>query len=81
MTAKAGDKKGAGGEDIVTLDDGFAQVKKNGIEPFISLVETNEREFFKAKDFVALYEYVPALCCLPLQLQSPRWTSHPSTQR
>ncbi len=52
---------GAGGEDIVTLDDGFAQVKKNGIDPFISLVETNEREFFKAKDFVALYEY----CALP----------------
>lgn len=27
-----------------------------GIEPFLSFIESSEREFFKAKDFVTLYE-------------------------
>jgi len=58
-------------EDIVTLEEGFAQVKKNGIDPFINLIETGEREFFKAKDFVVLYDLIFKMC---IQRDPYNWT-------
>ena len=69
-------------DDIIALDDGYANVKRNGIDPFISFIETGEREFFKARDFVKLYDLIfkmyaaahghtsPPTCLLPLCLRS-----------
>ena len=45
-------------DTIIQLEDGYNEVKQKGVDPFLRLVEMKEREFFKAKDFVALYEYV-----------------------
>jgi hypothetical protein len=43
-------------DDIIELEKGFERVNKEGIQPFIDFIEAQEREFFKAKDFVTLYE-------------------------
>jgi len=57
--------------DVITLDEGYNQVRKNGIDPFIQLVETSEREFFKAKEFVALYDLIFKMC---IQRDPFNWT-------
>ena len=44
--------------DIIQLDDGYQNVKRDGIDPFISFIENGEREFFKAKEFVKLYDLI-----------------------
>lgn len=44
--------------EIIKLDDGFATVKREGIDPFINCIENNEREFFRAKEFVKLYDLI-----------------------
>jgi len=64
-------KGAAPAEDIVGLEEGFTQVKKNGIDPFINLIETGEREFFKAKDFVVLYDLIFKMC---IQRDPYNWT-------
>ena len=43
-------------EEIIKLEEGYAKVRTEGIEPFLRYIEENNREFFKAKEFVKLYE-------------------------
>lgn len=43
-------------QDIIHLEDGYRKVYQNGIQPFINLIESREREFVKAHDFVQIYE-------------------------
>eukprot|EP00808_Paulinella_micropora_P026401 g42.t1 len=52
----------SGPDEIIKLDEGYAEVESKGIKPFIALIEKNEREFFKAKDFVALYDKIFKMC-------------------
>jgi hypothetical protein len=44
-------------DSIIQLEKGYNEVLKDGIEPFLDFIERQEREFFKAKQFVLLYEY------------------------
>lgn len=43
-------------DDIIPLDTGYQQVQEHGVAPFVAFVESGALEFFKAKDFVKLYE-------------------------
>ena len=43
-------------DEIIQLEEGFKQVYEEGIKPFLAMIEGNQRQFFKAKDFVRLYE-------------------------
>ena len=43
-------------ENIIDLETGYKEVHDNGVGPFLDFIEKNERQFFKAKDFVNLYE-------------------------
>ena len=52
-------------EEIIDLDSGYQRVKKDGIDPFIAFIENGEREFFKAKDFVKLYDLIFKMCFSP----------------
>ena len=45
-------------EQIIQLDVGYKRVKAEGIDPFVRFIETGEREFFKAKEFVTLYDLI-----------------------
>jgi len=49
-------------EDIIQLEDGYRQIYSEGIEPFLRFIEQQEREFFKAKDFVKLYDLIFKMC-------------------
>jgi cullin 1 len=49
-------------EAIIELEEGYQRIKREGIDPFVRLIETREREFFKAKDFVALYDLIFKMC-------------------
>lgn len=48
--------------EVIALEEGFRLVKDQGVDPFLALIETGEREFFRAKDFVALYHLVFKMC-------------------
>ena len=43
-------------EKIIQLEPGYQKVYNEGVSPFLTFVDSGEREFFKAKDFVQLYE-------------------------
>jgi len=45
-------------DDIIELEKGFEKVRKEGIEPFLGFIEEQKREFFKAKQFVTLYDLI-----------------------
>ena len=45
-------------DSIIQLDVGYKRVKQEGIDPFVRFIETGEREFFKAKEFVTLYDLI-----------------------
>lgn len=47
----------------IKLEDGFARINTQGIQPFIQCIENNEREFFKAKEFVTLYDLIFKMVC------------------
>ena len=49
-------------EDIITLDAGFNRINNEGIQPFLLFIETQEREFFKSKEFVTLYDLIFKMC-------------------
>lgn len=49
-------------EDIIDLEEGFKDVNEKGIQPFLKFIEEEEREFFKAKDYVALYDLIFKMC-------------------
>ena len=53
------------GDDIIPLDRGYQRVYDEGIKPFIEFIEASEREFFKAKDFVTLYDLIFKMCFAP----------------
>jgi hypothetical protein len=40
----------------------LAKVKKKGIDPFLDFIENQTREFFKAKEFVQLYDLIFKMC-------------------
>lgn len=49
-------------EDTIKLEEGARQVLENGVKPFIGFIENSEREFFKAKDFVHIYDLIFKMC-------------------
>ena len=49
-------------DKIILLEDGAKQVLENGVKPFIGFIENSEREFFKAKDFVNIYDLIFKMC-------------------
>jgi cullin 1 len=49
-------------EEIIDLEEGYSRVLKQGIQPFIGFIETQEREFFQAKNFVYLYDLIFKMC-------------------
>jgi hypothetical protein len=49
-------------EDIIPKEKGTQKVQSEGIGPFLSFIESAEREFFKAKDFVTLYDLIFKMC-------------------
>jgi len=49
-------------DEIINLEEGYAKVHKNGIEPFIALIERQERQFFRAQDFIPLYDLIFKMC-------------------
>eukprot|EP00823_Brevimastigomonas_motovehiculus_P008277 TRINITY_DN7560_c0_g1_i1.p1 TRINITY_DN7560_c0_g1~~TRINITY_DN7560_c0_g1_i1.p1 ORF type:complete len:748 (-),score=168.05 TRINITY_DN7560_c0_g1_i1:227-2470(-) len=62
MNRKATSGKVASTEDIVKLQDGCRDIQERGIEPFIKLIENQKGSFFKAKEFVNLYDKVFKMC-------------------
>lgn len=57
--------------DIIALDVGWNKVKAQGIVPFIDFIETTDKEFFKAKDFVTLYDLIFKMC---IQREPYNWS-------
>jgi len=51
-----------GGEDIIPKEKGVQKVKAEGIIPFLTFIESEERQFFKAKEFVTLYDLIFKMC-------------------
>lgn len=49
-------------ENIIDLETGYKEVHDNGVAPFLNFIEKNERQFFKAKDFVNLYDKIFKMC-------------------
>jgi cullin 1 len=49
-------------DDIIKFDEGYAKVYNTGIKPFLTLIEDEKREFFKAKEFVELYDLIFKMC-------------------
>jgi len=49
-------------DDIIELEAGYKRVKTEGIDPFLSFIEAKERDFFKAKDHVKLYDLIFKMC-------------------
>jgi len=47
---------------IIQLEDGFQQIKTQGLAPFLNFIETKERAFFKAKEFINLYDLIFRMC-------------------
>lgn len=43
-------------EPVIELDEGYGRIKSVGVHPLIHFIDSGERDFFKAKDFVQLYE-------------------------
>lgn len=44
-------------EEIIKLEDGYGKVYKDGIQPFLQFIEgQDDKDFFKAKEFVKHYE-------------------------
>ncbi len=58
-------------DEIIELERGFDRVRSEGIEPFIELIESQKREFFKAKNFVALYDLIFKMC---IQREPYNWS-------
>jgi cullin 1 len=58
-------------DEIIDLDQGFEQVKNEGILPFIKCIEDQQREFFKAKRFVSLYDLIFKMC---IQREPYNWS-------
>ena len=54
-------------DSIIQLDVGYRRVKQEGIDPFVRFIETGEREFFKAKEFVTLYDLIFKMSASPSQ--------------
>ena len=50
------------GDEIIKLEEGYSKVRSEGIEPFLRYIEENNREFFKAKEFVKLYDLIFKMC-------------------
>jgi cullin 1 len=48
--------------EVIDLPNGFNRINNEGIIPFINFIEANEREFFKAKEFVTLYDLIFKMC-------------------
>lgn len=57
--------------DIIQLEAGFTEVASRGIIPFVTFIESSEREFFKAKDFVTLYDLIFKMC---IQREPYNWS-------
>lgn len=49
-------------DDIIDLEDGYKKVKEEGIKPFLNFIETGERDFFRARDYVKLYDLIFKMC-------------------
>lgn len=45
-------------DEIIELEVGWSKVENDGVKPFLNLIEEGKRDFYKADEFVALYEYV-----------------------
>jgi len=60
-------------DDIIDLEDGWKKVKEDGIEPFLSFIENKERDFFKARDYVKLYDLIFKMC---IQRDPYNWSEH-----
>lgn len=58
-------------DTIIELDQGWRDVKRDGIDPFIDFVETTDKEFFSAKDFVQLYDKIFKMC---IQREPYNWS-------
>jgi cullin 1 len=58
-------------EDIISLDDGWKHVKETGVEPFVDFVETGQSDFFKAAEFVKLYDLIFQMC---IQREPHNWS-------
>jgi len=56
----------------MALDDGFSKVKKTGLEPFVKMVEGGDRNFFKAKEFIELFDVVFKMC---IQREPYNWSA------
>mmetsp|Transcript_13691 Transcript_13691/g.33492 ORF Transcript_13691/g.33492 Transcript_13691/m.33492 type:complete len:746 (+) Transcript_13691:154-2391(+) len=61
----------ADGEQIIQLDEGYAKIKQTGIDPFIRMIETKQSEFFKARQFVELYDHIFRMC---IQREPYNWS-------
>jgi len=62
MSGGAGAYNGDWSDEIIELERGYEHVKGHGIDPFMEFIEKQERQFFKAKDFVALYDLIFKMC-------------------
>lgn len=49
-------------EEIIELEPGYKRVRDEGVQPFLQFIESNERQFFKAKEFIKLYDLIFKMC-------------------
>lgn len=59
-------------EKIIQLEQGFSHVKNEGIVPFLEMIESDERQSFKAKLFVSLYDVIFKMC---VQREPYNWSA------
>mmetsp|Transcript_3443 Transcript_3443/g.6525 ORF Transcript_3443/g.6525 Transcript_3443/m.6525 type:complete len:746 (+) Transcript_3443:40-2277(+) len=50
------------GEAIILLEEGSRTVVEQGVAPFINFIENSTREFFKAQEFVLIYDKIFKMC-------------------
>lgn len=62
-----------GDDGIIKLESGFAKIDAEGIQPFIQFVEVSDKEFFKSKGFVDLYDIIFKMC---IQRDPDNWSEH-----
>jgi len=52
----------SGDEPIIELEKGFDMVRKQGIDPFLRLIETKDGTALKAKEFISVYDIIFKMC-------------------
>lgn len=57
--------------ELIPLDKGTKRIQEEGIRPFLICIDKQEREFFKAKEFISLYDLIFKMC---IQRDQYNWT-------